>query len=70
LSTKMQEVIDKNQQLEREVEQLRTENTKLKADMKVIRSEQSEVMHSVFKVEQHLETVTLENDHFRRRITT
>lgn len=42
---------DKMKLLEEEVERLRTENVKLTTDVKIIRSEHSEIMHSLYTLE-------------------
>lgn len=42
---------DKTKTLEEEVEKLKTENVKLATDVKIIRSEHSEIMHTLYSLE-------------------
>ena len=47
----MDENEDKTKVLEEEVERLKTENVKLSTDVKIIRSEHSEILHSLYSLE-------------------
>ena len=51
LSQRLQENEEKTGHLNEEVEKLKTENIKLTTDVKIIRNEQSEVLHSLYSLE-------------------
>ena len=51
LVTRQSEVEETNKYLQEQVEKLKTENVKVMADMKIMRSEQSEVLHSLYSLE-------------------
>jgi hypothetical protein len=42
---------DKTRSLEEEVERLKTENVKLTTDVKIIRSEHGDILHSLYALE-------------------
>lgn len=51
MQTKLSESEDKYRSIEDEVQMLKTENIKVSTDVKIIRNEHSEILHSLFSLE-------------------
>lgn len=51
MQSKLGENEDKTKEMEVEVDKLKTENLKLSTDVKIIRNEHSEILHSLYSLE-------------------
>ena len=62
MQDKQQESDDQVQNLSAKVDHLTSENVKLTADMKILRDEHTEILHSLFNLEKKNQALQQENE--------
>ena len=69
MQTRMSENDEKTKYLQEEIEVLKTDNVKLSSDMKIIRGEHSEMLHTLYSMEKKNISLQHENQILKRLVS-